>query len=156
MNRLTPDLLLRGCRVLLGAGVAVIAILMLGPFQGLEESFGLSDKAAHALAFYATTLGLFLAAPRMRRMDLALGVIGFGLVMEGLQGVAGRDVSLWDFVADAGGVAAAVAPGLVERLRHHVRTHPYMTFAEIAAGDRRRRRRKSVNVKLPEGVRSPA
>ncbi|MBN9318548.1 MAG: hypothetical protein J0I28_02515 [Caulobacterales bacterium] len=129
---------------------------MLGPFQGLEESFGLSDKAAHALAFYATTLGLFLAAPRMRRMDLALGVLGFGLVMEGLQGVAGRDISLWDFAADAAGVAAAVAPGMVERLRHHVRTNPYMTFAEIGARDRRRGRRKPATVKVVEGVRAQA
>ena len=67
MNTLTPRRLLTLCRAALWIGGVSLVVLMLGPFQGMERAFGLNDKAAHALAFYGLSIGLFLAAPRSRR-----------------------------------------------------------------------------------------
>lgn len=134
---LTPLRLLRIIQLVFALGLIGVSVLMLGPFQGMEEHLGLSDKEAHAMAFYTLTTGLFLCAPRSRRTDLALAVFGFGALIEIVQGAVGRSMSLWDLMADGAGVAAALLPGIVERLRHHVRTSPDLSFADIEQRDRR-------------------
>lgn len=138
--RLTPRrlvLTLRLCAVVCGVGMAV---LMLGPFQGLEHVFGLGDKPAHAIAFFCVSTGLFAIIPGWRRSDIALGVLGVAILSEGLQGLTGRSMSLTDLMADATGVLIALIPGWVERLRRLVRILPDASFAEIRAADRRKGR----------------
>ncbi|AQR63374.1 hypothetical protein BZG35_05550 [Brevundimonas sp. LM2] len=122
---------------------------MLGPFQGAEKAFGLTDTMAHAIAFYALSMGLFLCFPRWRRTDLAIVAMAIGVAVEVLQGMTGRSASVHDLLADGAGVLAATLPGLVERLRHQVRSNPYMSFADIRRYDRRTRRRR---VKAPAVV----
>ncbi len=150
----TPAALILCARLaLLGGGVAV-AVLMLGPFQGAEQALGLNDKAAHGLAFYLLTITLFLAAPRTRRTDLALFVFGLSLALEVVQATVGRSADLGDLALDAVGVGAALAPGLIERARHHARNNPYLTFSEIRAISRRRRQRRSRGAALPAPQRN--
>lgn len=126
-----------------GLGALTVAVLTLGPFQGLEQTIGLSDKAAHALAFYGLAVMAFAVAPGRRATDLAVMVLAFGIAIEVVQGLTGRSASLGDFLADLTGVVLATAPGLLERFRHHVRTNPYMTFSDIAREDRRQAHRQT-------------
>ena len=64
---LTPNHVVTTARVVLVGGALAAATLMLGPWPGLEHVFGLTDKAAHAIAFGALLAVSFLAFPRMRR-----------------------------------------------------------------------------------------
>lgn len=136
----TPRQIIRLSRVCAAVCGLGLAGLMLGPFQGLEQAFGLSDTAAHAIAFFAATTGLFLVAPKWRRGDIALAAVGFGVAIELLQGLTGRSMSISDVLADIVGVIVALVPGTIERLRWMARAHPDLTLAEIAARDRRRMR----------------
>lgn len=115
-RRLTLILRLSGLAASIG-----LSILLLGPFQGAETALGLTDKEAHAIGFFGLTLGLFALAPNRRRTDLALVAIFIGVVVELLQGLTGRSLSLADLGWDAIGVAAATLPGLIERLRFYLR-----------------------------------
>ena len=72
---LTPRRIVMAARLGFVMASLGMAVLMLGPFQGLEQVFGLNDKTAHGVAFYGVTTGLFLIAPRQRRDDLALFVV---------------------------------------------------------------------------------
>lgn len=105
-------------RVAVGVGFAAMVVLLLGPFQGLEQHFGLSDKTAHAAAFYVLSLALFAALPGLRRTDLALGLLAFAAATEIGQTMTGRSGSIADFAADGTGVLIAVLPAMVERLRY--------------------------------------
>lgn len=135
---LTPHRTILILRAVAVAVVCALLVLTLGPFQGLESQFGLSDTAAHVMAFYIVTLLAFAVAPRQRRTDLALATLGLGVLIELAQGVLGRSLSLTDLLADAVGVGAATAPAWVEQLRHLARRHPYLSFADALAADRRR------------------
>jgi VanZ family protein len=137
---LTPLRLQRAIQTAFALCVVAAAVLMLGPFQGAEGAFGLSDTEAHAIAFYGLTVGLFLSVPRTRRTDLALVAFGFGALIEIVQSQVGRSMSLSDLAADSVGIAAALAPGMIERLRHQVRANPYLSFRQIAQRERRVRR----------------
>jgi VanZ family protein len=123
-------------RGLLLLGAAVAAVLMLGPFQGAERYFGLTDFAAHAIAFYGLCCLWFLAGPRLRRNDVALVLIALGAAAEAAQGAVGRSMSLSDFLADAVGVFAAWAPSQIETLRQFAREHPDRPLRR-RTGDRR-------------------
>ena len=72
---LTPRRIVMAARLGFALAALGMAVLMLGPFQGLEQVFGLNDKAAHVIAFYGVASGLFLIAPNQRRDDLALYII---------------------------------------------------------------------------------
>ncbi|PZT95189.1 MAG: hypothetical protein DI624_14140 [Brevundimonas sp.] len=139
----TPRQIVMAARLIFVAASLGMAILMLGPFQGLEQMFGLDDKAAHAVAFYGVASGLFLIAPRQRRDDLALFVVAAAFAAELLQALTGRSVSIVDFLAGSAGVAAAWAPGRIEQLRHAFRRSPDQMLGEIARADRRLRRRRA-------------
>lgn len=139
-SRLTPRKIVRLARAGAAVSTLLLAFLMLGPFQGIEQAFGLSDKAAHAIAFFAATTGLFLIAPKWRRGDIALGAAGFGVLIELLQGLTGRSMSVTDVLADFLGIGVALIPGLIEQIRWMARAHPDLTLAEIARQDRRRTR----------------
>lgn len=99
----------------------LVGILVLGPFQGAEQAFGLNDKEAHIIAFFGLTMMLHLAFPRIRRMDLALLVIVAGALIEVIQLFTGRSASVTDWLADVIGVAGATLPAYAESFRVYQR-----------------------------------
>lgn len=108
-------------RICLALLTLTVAVLVLGPFSGAEQAFGLTDKEAHIIAFFALTLMLQLAFPRVRRTDLALGVLVLGALIEVAQLFTGRSASVGDWLADLIGVSVATAPSYAETFRHYVR-----------------------------------
>ncbi|MDB5455145.1 MAG: hypothetical protein JWP92_730 [Caulobacter sp.] len=136
---LTPHFLAKATRVLLFSGSGAALLLMLGPFQGAEAMFGLTDKAAHALTFAALISLAFISYPNLRRADMALTAIMLAGGVELAQLGTGRDGSLADWAAGAGGVIAVYLPGQIERLRYLAREHGDISFAALKANDRRSR-----------------
>jgi VanZ family protein len=135
---LTPNHVVTTARVVLVAGALTAATLMLGPWPGLEQVFGLSDKAAHAIAFGGLLAVSFLAFPRMRRNDLALATVLLGASIEVAQlFTADRSASFGDLLADAAGVIGVYLCCQIEGLRALARSRGVSTFADIAAQDRR-------------------
>jgi VanZ family protein len=108
-------------RVLLLLGAAAVGVLLLGPFQGAERLVHLTDKQAHALAFFGLTMVSFVAGPRVRRGDLALALIALAAASEIAQFCVGRDGSLGDTVADVVGVGLAWTPTQVVAVRARAR-----------------------------------
>lgn len=140
---LTPNHVVTTSRAVLIAGALTAAVLMLGPWPGLEQVFGLSDKAAHAIAFGGLVAVSFVAFPRMRRNDLALAAVMLGASVEVAQlFTADRSASLADLGADALGVGVVYLSSQIEGLRKLARDKGAMSFREIKASDRRRTRRR--------------
>ncbi len=140
---LTPNHVVTTARAVLVVGALTAAVLMLGPWPGLEQIFGLSDKAAHALAFGGLLAVSFLAFPRMRRNDLAVAAILLGASVEVAQlFTADRSASIGDLLADTAGVAVIYLASHIENLRALARQRGGATFADIAAQDRRRGARR--------------
>ena len=131
-------------RVALLLGSLTVTVLTLGPFQGAERIFGLTDKAAHALAFGGLLAVAFLAFPRMRRNDLALAALVLGGATEIAQIIAHRDGNFLDWLADAAGILIVHGASMIESVRKLAREQGDLTFAQIAAMDRRRIRRRPV------------
>jgi VanZ family protein len=135
---LTPNHVVTTARAVLVAGVLTATTLMLGPWPGLEQVFGLSDMAAHVIVFGGLLAVSFLAFPRMRRNDLALAAVMFGASIEVAQlFTADRNASFGDLFADAVGVGVVYLCCQIEGLRALARTRGAATFADIAAQDRR-------------------
>lgn len=143
---LTPNHVVIAAKVVLIAGAATALTLMLGPFQGLEQVFGLNDKAAHALAFGGLTAVSFLAFPRMRRNDLAIAAILLGASAEVAQLFADRSASFGDLAADAAGVGVIFFASHIEAIRREARERGFVTFKDIKAENNRRRRRRRKTV----------
>jgi VanZ family protein len=140
---LTPNHVVTTARALLVGGALTASALMLGPWPGLEQVFGLSDKAAHAIAFGALLAVSFLAFPRMRRNDLAAAAVMLGASIEVAQlFTADRSASFGDLFADALGVGVIYLACHIEQLRALARQRGGATFADIAAQDRRRGARR--------------
>lgn len=139
---LTPNHVVIAARAVLVFGAATAAILMLGPFQGMESAFGLTDKSAHALAFGGLTAVSFAAFPRMRRSDLARAALILGGAAEVAQMFGGRTASLADWAADAVGIVTVYGSSLIESARKMAREHGALPFSAITAMDRRTRRNK--------------
>lgn len=128
--------------------LTAVTILALGPFQGAEESFGLTDKEAHFGTFYGLTFLSLAALPRIRKWDVAVAALAFGGLIEVLQTVTGRDGDILDWVADSFGIAMAVVPMYTEGFRMWAR-------GETRRPKRRRsdRRREAVDGRVPESRR---
>lgn len=137
-------------RVALLVGSLTVAVLTLGPFQGLEQVFGLNDKAAHAIAFGGLLAISFLAFPRMRRNDLAVAALVLGAAVEVAQLFDHRSASVLDWLADAAGVLTVYGASMIETVRKMAREQGDLTFAQIAAMDRRRGRRRRATAFQPE------
>lgn len=135
---MTFQTLLLTNRIAAAALVVGLLVIMVGPFQGVERILGLNDSVAHAIAFYGLSLMVFAVAPTWRRNDLAVAVFGIGVLVELAQGLMGRSASVLDLCANSVGIAAAVLPSFVERLRHETRRHPHSPVSELARLDRRR------------------
>ncbi|AAK24170.1 VanZ family protein [Caulobacter vibrioides] len=146
---LKPTHFVVAARVTLVLGGLAVAVLALGPFQGAERIVGLNDKAAHAIAFGGLLAVSFLAFPRMRRNDLAIAALVLGAGVEVAQLFGGRSASLLDWLADAAGVLTIYGASMIETVRKMAREQGDMTFAEIAATDRRRARRRAPAVFTP-------
>jgi hypothetical protein len=141
---MTPNHVVTTARAVLIGGALTAAVLMLGPWPGLEHVFGLSDKAAHALAFGGLLAVSFLAFPRMRRTDLAVAAVMLGASVEVAQMfTSDRSASFGDLFADSLGVTAIFLASHIEQLRSLARERGAMSFSDIAAQDRRRRARRA-------------
>ncbi|MDI1365429.1 MAG: VanZ family protein [bacterium] len=138
---LTPNHVVITARAVLLLGALTVAILTLGPFQGAEQIFGLTDKSAHAIAFGGLTALSFAAFPRMRRTDLARTVLILGGAVEVAQLFSGRSASLADWAADAVGVVTVYGSSLIESARKMARDHGALPLSTILATDRRRSRK---------------
>lgn len=134
---LKPTHFVTAARVVLAVGSLTVTVLALGPFQGAERMFGLSDKAAHALAFGGLLAIAFLAFPRMRRADLTIAALVLGGAIEAAQLFGDRSANVLDWLADAAGILAVYAVSMTETIRATVRAHGALTFDEINARDRR-------------------
>ncbi|MBO9708455.1 MAG: VanZ family protein [Caulobacter sp.] len=140
---LTPNHVVTTARAVLIAGALAAAVLMLGPYQGLEQVFGLTDKTAHALAFGGLLAVSFVAFPRMRRNDLAVAAVLLGASVEIAQIFdPGRSASFGDLAADTVGVAIVHLCAHIEGLRAMARQNGDVSFKTLASQDRRRRRRR--------------
>ena len=82
----------------------VLFVLMLGPFQGAEQTLGLSDKQAHGVGFALITSALFMSLPNQPRWRLALVALALGGLVEVIQAYTGRSGSLLDLGADSVGI----------------------------------------------------
>lgn len=145
LMRLTPHRLMQALRLSAALLALATPIALAGPFRYKDLGLPFPDTVAHALLFYALTLAAFTALPRSRAQEVALAMIGVGLLSELLQGLVGREMSLHDVVGDATGALLAYAPIAITRLRELARTHPHETFAEIRRNDRRRRPRQAAD-----------
>lgn len=114
-----------------------VCVLVFGPFGGAESNVGLTDKEAHATAFFTLTILLLLAAPKLRRWDLAWLLAAFGGAIELIQSQIGRDCDFFDWVADCVGIAVVLLPIYVDRLRIKARGQ------QIRSAGRRRSDRMS-------------
>ncbi|CAN5180654.1 VanZ family protein [soil metagenome] len=140
---MTPNQVVTAARAVLVAGAVSVAVLTLGPYQGLEQVFGLSDKTAHAIAFGALLAVSFIAFPRMRRGDLAIAAVMLGASIELAQLFApDRSASLGDLAADAIGVGVIHFASQIENLRALARQRGGASFGDILAQDRRRGARR--------------
>jgi len=139
-----PAHVVTAARLALLIGSLVVTTLALGPFQGVERLVGLNDKMAHALAFGGLLAIAFLAFPRSRRNDLMVAALILGAAVEVAQMFDHREASLLDWLADAAGVWIVYAASMIETVRKMAREQGDTTFADIAAMDRRRARRRSV------------
>ena len=131
-----------GARLTLLLGALSVAVLTLGPFQGAERHFGLTDKEPHAIAFGGLLAVSFLAFPRMRRNDLTIAALVLGGAIEVAQIIAHRDGNIPDWLADAAGILIVYGAGMIETVRKMAREQGELTFARIAEADRRRGRRR--------------
>lgn len=144
-----PAHVVYAARLALIGGSLTVTILTLGPFQGAEQNFGLNDKMAHAIAFGGLVAIAFLAFPRSRRSDLAIAALVLGAAIEVAQLFGHRSASVLDWLADAVGVWAVYGASMIETVRKSAREHGHLTFSQIAAMDRRRRRRRQPAVFEP-------
>jgi VanZ family protein len=153
---LKPIHFVTAARVVLLVGSLAVTVLALGPFQGAEKIFGLSDKAAHAIALGGLLAIAFLAFPRMRRADLTIAALALGGAIEAAQLFDSRSASVLDWLADAAGILAVYAVSMTETIRRTARVQGDRTFAEIAAADRRQVSRRQAKVLEPAAAAEEA
>jgi VanZ family protein len=107
-------ILVRTCLAVL---TVTIAVLVFGPYGGLEQKFGFTDKEAHVLAFYALTGLSLLALPKIRNWDVALICLAIGAIIEVVQAMVGRDGNIADWLADGLGISLVMAPLVMQSMR---------------------------------------
>jgi hypothetical protein len=104
--------------------LAIVVAVFLPP--ELVPRFARSHYLEHFAAFYVAGLCAFAALPRMRLRRIAVGFVLFAVVLESSHLVAGA--ALWplidNWVADVGGLAAALAPMVVQRFRQRFPPRP--------------------------------
>jgi VanZ family protein len=88
--------------------VVGLLVLMLGPFQGIEEGSGVPDKLAHVCAFAVIAVSLLLNFPRLSRVSVAGVTLALAILVEVIQAAVGRDAELADVWAGGLGVAIVI------------------------------------------------
>ncbi len=113
-----PRRLIHASRALLVVTAAAITWLSLVPRP--PDVVGGSDKLAHLLAY--ATLGVLAGlsfAPRLTRISAAVAVVAglaaYGVVVEGVQQLTGRELDVADMIANAAGAAVGVAIAFLVR-----------------------------------------
>jgi hypothetical protein len=101
----------------LGSLLAIVVAVFMPP--QLVPQFARSHYLEHFAAFYVAALFAFAAMPRTRLRGIAAGFVAFGVGLESTHLLAGADFGplIDNWVADMGGLSAAVAPIVVERFR---------------------------------------
>lgn len=95
-------------RWLLGLALAATLVLSLLPPSGIPQVLSFWDKAQHALGF--AVLAWLAAASGLRWRNIALGLLVWGALIEVLQSLTTwRQGDVWDWVADAIGIAFGLA-----------------------------------------------
>ena len=95
---------------MLGAGIVLFALAVL-PAGTEQPLFIGEDKLKHVGAFGVLAFLARLSWPRLPYWSLALGLTGFGVMIELVQGVSGwgRTASVADVIADLVGLALGCA-----------------------------------------------
>lgn len=101
-----------------------IAWFALTPHGGAGSFDVPADKIAHFVAFYVLTLLMLAAFPNSRMVVLAAAMLAFGAAIEFVQAFVGRDAQWSDLVADAVGIACALAPAVIRKLTGPFRREP--------------------------------
>ena len=101
--------ILRVCLVLEFLGIVYLSLK--SPNGGVNVQ--LNDKVGHFIGYGVLSLNTFLVfglKPQIKGILLIMGLVGMGVILEGLQGfVPGREVSGLDIVANSLGVAIGTA-----------------------------------------------
>lgn len=126
---MTPSKIVLRVRILTVFAAAIATVLLLGPFHAPQGW----DKLAHGTMFYGFTLLALICLPWSRKGDIVAAVIAIGAASEIAQGLTGRDMSVFDWLADAAGAIIAAVPVYVARLRQVAQQ------AQEVAPDRRAR-----------------
>ena len=84
----------------------LITVLSLMPPKS-ELQIPTNDKVGHFLAYAVFSLNICLLFPQVSKkmVLLLLAVIGYGILLEFLQGFVGRSTSFYDFLANTTGVS---------------------------------------------------
>ena len=106
---------------LLGAVAAIVVAVFLPPW--MVPQFARSHYLEHFAAFYVVTLAALAAAPQGPLRRIASGFVLFATLLESTHLLAGAALQplIRNWVADMGGLAAALAPVVVERFRRRFR-----------------------------------
>jgi hypothetical protein len=101
----------------LGAILAIVIAVFLPPW--MVPDFVKSHYLQHFAAFYVATLCGVAAMPRTRLRNIAVGYFLFATLLEASHLPAGAPLGplIDNWVANLGGLAAALAPIVVERFR---------------------------------------
>ncbi|WP_417230649.1 VanZ family protein [Brevundimonas sp.] len=94
-------------RLFAAAVIAGLLSLMLGPVLAIERTAMVSDKLAHAVAFFLIAVCLEILIWRSTRLLPCLLALIIGGLVEVVQGAIGRDASWGDFLADFVGITVA-------------------------------------------------
>ncbi len=130
-------------RVALALALAGVAWTSLLPPDSLPSSLGLSDKVVHVVGY--AVLGVLAVMSGLRWPAAFVTVLGFGLVLELLQGIVGyRSAEALDLVADALGAGLGVAAAAA--VLGQVAEHQSATERERK---RARRRERAERAKAP-------
>ena len=101
--------ILRVCLVLEFLGIVYLSLK--SPNGGVNVQ--LNDKVGHFIGYGVLSLNTFLVfglKPQIKGILLIMGLVGMGVILEGLQGfVPGREVSGLDIAANSIGVAIGTA-----------------------------------------------
>lgn len=96
-------------RVVATCFVSTLVVLLFGPGTPVEREIVGLDKVAHFGAFGLLLWSFGILFRGQSRLHLAGFTLLFGAVTELVQGAIGRDASWFDLLADALGVAMALA-----------------------------------------------
>lgn len=110
-------LLRRGLWVAFWLALAGGLWLALTPLTGPPPVSGPWDKVEHAAGLYVLTVLALAAFPGAARWKIAVGLTGYGALVEALQAIPAlnRTADLADLAADMLGVALALLPTFLRR-----------------------------------------